>query len=426
MQFFSQHRAAEETSDATVSIGLQVHDTPDGKKEPEESLINASPGRPMREQTTRSGPECSSSTTRQVKRGRVENWACLNYSCLSDEEIHKFIHELRNMCVAIGMDMNPDPEASVNLNCAVPSVVESNWLYMQQLVERGVIKMHTGLLIVILSDFRSCDVEVEQRCKSLDVEYRTFLPEHVRTSSNQYLNSVACEINAKVLFLNVLFDSLMAVQDGRKFAEEIRAKCLSRKLLYGMKIDDGSEESSRPTRDLGQDDKMEEEHFCDEDMGEYGDSLDALDPRDVLDNEMEEYYSGVTTSDSEDDDEYSDSGDSEDDESEFESKQLDGEQMREDDGPEPANCVEGIKDYIVSVGSTDLPPPFTAFMYPDECVLLLKAGWGTKVAYKKPSNVSWDDYSKLFDANGYYKLIKGKPEEDRSLVSAAEGPLLSI
>lgn len=41
--------------------------------------------------------------------------------------------------------------------------------------------------------------------------------------------------------------------------------------------------------------------------------------------------------------------------------------------------------------------------------------------YKKSSIVYWDDYSKLFDTSGYYKLIKGKPEEDKCLLSVAEG-----
>ncbi|TVU28942.1 hypothetical protein EJB05_20480, partial [Eragrostis curvula] len=54
------------------------------------------------------------------------------------------------------------------------------------------------------------------------------------------------------------------------------------------------------------------------------------------------------------------------------------------------------------------------------CPHFLRAGWGTKVPYKKDSNVDQEAYSKLFDANGYYKLIGKKRVENNSNERSAD------
>ncbi|KAF0910592.1 hypothetical protein E2562_003027 [Oryza meyeriana var. granulata] len=106
-------------------------------------------------------------------------------------------------------------------------------------------------------------------------------------------------------------------------------------------------------------------------------------------------------------------------------KQL---QRLEDDGPEQAaNSAEGclktykaIEAHTMSAGSTYFelsePPSFEAFLCPKEREHILKTGWGTQAPYKKPSSVSWDEYSEMFDTNGYYKFIN-MPVEDMDLVA---------
>lgn len=57
------------------------------------------------------------------------------------------------------------------------------------------------------------------------------------------------------------------------------------------------------------------------------------------------------------------------------------------------------------------PPPFEAFLFHGLRERLLRIGRGTCVPYKKGSSVPDREYSKLFDANGYYKLNGKRPEK---------------
>ncbi|TVU28918.1 hypothetical protein EJB05_20456 [Eragrostis curvula] len=84
----------------------------------------------------------------------------------------------------------------------------------------------------------------------------------------------------------------------------------------------------------------------------------------------------------------------------------------------------GEEEDAMEKGSTSVqligpPPPFEAFLLPGTRVPLLQFGWGTKVPYKRDNKVDEETYSKLFDKNGYYKLIGKRVESNNNEKSAA-------
>ncbi|TVU28953.1 hypothetical protein EJB05_20492 [Eragrostis curvula] len=87
---------------------------------------------------------------------------------------------------------------------------------------------------------------------------------------------------------------------------------------------------------------------------------------------------------------------------------------------EPASEKHAVEEGSTSIQLIGPPPPFEAFLLPGMRPHFLRAGWGTKVPYKKDSNVDQEAYSKLFDANGYYKLIGKKRVENNSNERSAD------
>uniref|UniRef100_A0A0E0CY40 Piwi domain-containing protein n=1 Tax=Oryza meridionalis TaxID=40149 RepID=A0A0E0CY40_9ORYZ len=334
--------------------------------------------------------ECSAAYGAHVKGGNVENWACVNFSLIGTTEARKFVSELKNACVTIGMDLKFVYAVFIDLDS--PNDIESTLHDVQELFGgQGVEVNQINLLVVILPEFRCSDEKIKDICKNLGFLYHCGLPEHARTPNKLYLNNVAHNIRTK----RVKGDS-----------EEV----------YGS--DEMREDSESDLTDL-------------EDMGDADSDIIYLEAFPTSDEEMDDDdYDG-------DDDEYvSVSPDEEMDddgsvqqmgENDVLCKQL--QQLEDDDGHEQAaNSVEGclktykeIEAHTASAGSTyselSEPPSFEAFLCPEEHEHILKTGWGTQWPYKKPSGVSWDEYSKVFDTNGYYKL-SNMPVEDKDLVAS--------
>uniref|UniRef100_A0A0D3FGB1 Piwi domain-containing protein n=1 Tax=Oryza barthii TaxID=65489 RepID=A0A0D3FGB1_9ORYZ len=327
-----------------------------------------------------------------VKGANVENWACVNFSLMGTTETQKFASELKKACVAIGMDLKSVHAVFVDLNS--PNKLESTLHDVQELFGgQGVEVNQINLLIVILPEFRRSDAKVKDICKNLGFLYQCCLPEHARTPSKLYLNNVAHNIRSKEKRVN---------GDSEK--------------VYGS--DEMREDSESDLSDL-------------EDMGDADSDIIYLEAFPTSDEEMDD------DDDYGDDDEYvpvSPDEEMDDDGSVQQMRENDElckqlQRLEENDGHEQvANSAEGclktykeIETHTALAGSTyselSEPPSFEAFLCPGEREHIPKTGWETQHPYKKPSGVSWDEYSKVFDTNGYYKL-SNMPVEDKDLVAA--------
>uniref|UniRef100_A0A0E0NSJ3 Piwi domain-containing protein n=1 Tax=Oryza rufipogon TaxID=4529 RepID=A0A0E0NSJ3_ORYRU len=334
--------------------------------------------------------ECSAAYGAHVKGANVENWACVNFSLMGTTETQKFASELKKACVAIGMDLKSVHAVFVDLNS--PNKLESTLHDVQELFGgQGVEVNQINLLIVILPEFRRSDAKVKDICKNLGFLYQCCLPEHARTPSKLYLNNVAHNIRSK-----------RVNGDSEK--------------VYGS--DEMREDSESDLSDL-------------EDMGDADSDIIYLEAFPTSDEEMDD------DDDYGDDDEYvpvSPDEEMDDDGSVQQMRENDElckqlQRLEENDGHEQAaNSAEGclktykeIETHTALAGSTyselSEPPSFEAFLCPGEREHILKTGWETQHPYKKPSGVSWDEYSKVFDTNGYYKL-SNMPVEDKDLVAA--------
>uniref|UniRef100_A0A0E0GJT0 Piwi domain-containing protein n=1 Tax=Oryza nivara TaxID=4536 RepID=A0A0E0GJT0_ORYNI len=310
----------------------------------------------------------------------------------SEAKTQKFASELKKACVAIGMDLKSVHAVFVDLNS--PNKLESTLHDVQELFGgQGVEVNQINLLIVILPEFRRSDAKVKDICKNLGFLYQCCLPEHARTPSKLYLNNVAHNIRSKEKRVN---------GDSEK--------------VYGS--DEMREDSESDLSDL-------------EDMGDADSDIIYLEAFPTSDEEMDD------DDDYGDDDEYvpvSPDEEMDDDGSVQQMRENDElckqlQRLEENDGHEQAaNSAEGclktykeIETHTALAGSTyselSEPPSFEAFLCPGEREHILKTGWETQHPYKKPSGVSWDEYSKVFDTNGYYKL-SNMPVEDKDLVAA--------
>ncbi|KAL6606958.1 hypothetical protein ACP70R_042611 [Stipagrostis hirtigluma subsp. patula] len=65
-------------------------------------------------------------------------------------------------------------------------------------------------------------------------------------------------------------------------------------------------------------------------------------------------------------------------------------------------------------------PSFGSFLRPDVRDRLLEVGWGTKAPYTKDSAVPQEDYSKMFDDNGYYKFSGKRPRGSEACAATVE------
>ncbi|EEE58710.1 hypothetical protein OsJ_10165 [Oryza sativa Japonica Group] len=309
----------------------------------------------------------------------------------SEAKTQKFASELKKACVAIGMDLKSVHAVFVDLNS--PNKLESTLHDVQELFGgQGVEVNQINLLIVILPEFRRSDAKVKDICKNLGFLYQCCLPEHARTPSKLYLNNVAHNIRSKEKRVN---------GDSEK--------------VYGS--DEMREDSESDLSDL-------------EDMGDADSDIIYLEAFPTSDEEMDD------DDDYGDDDEYvpvSPDEEMDDDGSVQQMRENDElckqlQRLEENGHEQAANSAEGclktykeIETHTALAGSTyselSEPPSFEAFLCPGEREHILKTGWETQHPYKKPSGVSWDEYSKVFDTNGYYKL-SNMPVEDKDLVAA--------
>ncbi|KAK9126541.1 hypothetical protein Scep_015387 [Stephania cephalantha] len=152
--------------------------------------------------------------TRMVNGGRIDHWACLNFStrCGPDDAFH-FFKELVGMCTSKGMAFNPNP--LLPMRTARSEQIEHTLVEVQRQSEAKFatmgVKGRLQLLIIILPDFSGKYGTIKRVCETeLGLVSQCCQPKHALKVNRQYLENVALKINVKAGGSNtVLFDALM-------------------------------------------------------------------------------------------------------------------------------------------------------------------------------------------------------------------------
>ncbi|KAI3899299.1 hypothetical protein MKW92_024320 [Papaver armeniacum] len=151
---------------------------------------------------------------RMVNGGKVDHWACLNFSQRTNPEAAKyFFQQLVGMCKNKGVDINPMPLLPM-------------WSGRSNQIERTLVDLHkeatsklekmTGqgkqlqLLIIILPDQTGSYGTIKRVCETeLGIVSQCCQPKHAFKVNSQYMENVSMKINVKVGGRNnVLEDAL--------------------------------------------------------------------------------------------------------------------------------------------------------------------------------------------------------------------------
>lgn len=146
---------------------------------------------------------------KMVDGGRVNYWACINFSRVQENFAGRFCQELAEMCQISGMEFNPRP--IVSLQMSRPDQVESALKRIYMEVKRKLKEKELELLIAVLPDNNgSLYGDLKRICETdLGIVSQCCLAKHVLKKSKQYMANVALKINVKVGGRNtVLVDAL--------------------------------------------------------------------------------------------------------------------------------------------------------------------------------------------------------------------------
>ncbi|KAK9153831.1 hypothetical protein Sjap_001311 [Stephania japonica] len=151
--------------------------------------------------------------TRMVNAGRIEYWACLNFSRCSPDAAFYFFKELVGMCTNKGMTFNPNP--LLPMRTARSDQIERTLVEVQRESEAKFatmgVKGRLQLLIIILPDVSGKYGTIKRVCETdLGLVSQCCQPKHALKVNRQYLENVALKINVKAGGSNtVLLDALM-------------------------------------------------------------------------------------------------------------------------------------------------------------------------------------------------------------------------
>lgn len=141
--------------------------------------------------------------TKMINGGRVNRWACLNFSSLHDETATFFAMDLAAMCASKGMDFNQKPMVPIRSA-------------RSDQIERALCDLHCQvqgleLLIIILPDYSGMYGTIKRVCETeLGIISQCCLPKNAQKGNKQYLENVALKINVKAGGRNnVLMDALL-------------------------------------------------------------------------------------------------------------------------------------------------------------------------------------------------------------------------
>ncbi|KAM0951728.1 hypothetical protein DsansV1_C03g0028821 [Dioscorea sansibarensis] len=139
---------------------------------------------------------------KMVNGGIVENWTCVNFSRLREDEVFQFCYEQVRMCNTIGMTFNREPVIPIKpaRMDRIDAVLKEIHAQAREAIarNRGSVK-HLQLLIVVLPDVKGFYGRIKTICETeLGIVSQCCLPRNISRCNKQYLENVAQKINVKV------------------------------------------------------------------------------------------------------------------------------------------------------------------------------------------------------------------------------------
>lgn len=156
---------------------------------------------------------------KMINGGTIDKWACITFSRMRPEEVHRFCCDLVQMCNATGMSFCPRPV--LDIRTATPNNIEN----ALRDVYRRTAEIEKGkplqLLIVILPEVSGSYGKIKKVCETdLGIVSQCCLPRHASRPNKQYLENVALKINVKAGGRNTVLDRAF-VRNGIPFVSEV-------------------------------------------------------------------------------------------------------------------------------------------------------------------------------------------------------------
>ncbi|KAM3403313.1 hypothetical protein ACQJBY_006821 [Aegilops geniculata] len=138
---------------------------------------------------------------KMINGGIIDNWACVSFSRMRPEEVHRFCCDLIQMCNMTGMSVNPRP--LVDNRSASPNHIENAlrdvYRRTTEMLGKQGHEKQLQLLIVILPEVSGSYGKIKKVCETdLGIVSQCCLPRHAARPNKQYLENVALKINVKV------------------------------------------------------------------------------------------------------------------------------------------------------------------------------------------------------------------------------------
>ncbi|KAI4985615.1 hypothetical protein ZWY2020_018245 [Hordeum vulgare] len=160
---------------------------------------------------------------KMINGGIIDNWACVSFSRMRPEEVHRFCCDLIQMCNMAGMSVNPRP--LVDNRSANPNHIENALRDVcrrtTEMLNKQGDKKQLQLLIVILPEVSGSYGKIKKVCETdLGIVSQCCLPRHAMRPNKQYLENVALKINVKVGGRNTVLERAF-VRNGIPFVSEV-------------------------------------------------------------------------------------------------------------------------------------------------------------------------------------------------------------
>ncbi|KAJ6852286.1 protein argonaute MEL1-like [Iris pallida] len=143
---------------------------------------------------------------KMINGGRIQNWACINFSRLPVDAVGYFCHSLFGICNTIGMAINPNPV--INILAGHPNNIESGLVEVyNQTAPKG---RPLQLLVIILPEISGSYPKIKRICETeLGIVSQCCQPKHASQCKPQYMENVALKINIKVGGRNTLLEDAL-------------------------------------------------------------------------------------------------------------------------------------------------------------------------------------------------------------------------
>ncbi|XP_044390993.1 protein argonaute MEL1 isoform X2 [Triticum aestivum] len=160
---------------------------------------------------------------KMINGGIIDNWACVSFSRMRPEEVHRFCCDLIQMCNMTGMSVNPRP--LVDNRSASPNHIENAlrdvYRRTTEMLSKQGHEKQLQLLIVILPEVSGSYGKIKKICETdLGIVSQCCLPRHAARPNKQYMENVALKINVKVGGRNTVLERAF-VRNGIPFVSEV-------------------------------------------------------------------------------------------------------------------------------------------------------------------------------------------------------------